>query len=306
MSFIPLKQFIDNFLANYYIKNTYTNNIERGLDIFNWKKSGALGILINQNYYIETRYNFATTDTEYGLVEVADIPVKKIVKYEDYEPYYKNVVKTEKRPYKRKYIEPIFKYVKIGRTTYYTTQYKTTYKTFYRSYKTKIKELDYRYVIKEKEVITYKKSYKKISYKYYEPFLLYEDYKTDGDEIVHELFIAPYYSKYGEGILIADYDENIGEPIFALPEDIPQTRDYKKFIELAKKTLFNNTSQKKVQEYFDNYIHRKNKKNYKSSYHHSLDILDIVFYINSNVVIDDEINRKVENLTKQQFNEEIL
>lgn len=304
---IPLKYFIDEYLDNLYIKNIFTGKQVNANKIFNWQSSGALDILISNGYMIETKYNYATDEKEFGLVKVSK--TKKVIGYKEdtiITPIetrkYRYVLSDEIKGY-RTVIKPVYKYVKIGRQTFYTTQYKRVKTPIYRKVREYYTVVDYDYkVVKTPITKTYYK-YKKIMHENYIPYMLYEKYKYDSanGKVEQSLFIAPFYSSHGQAFGISK-GGNDYKPEFCLPEEIPQTQEYKDFLTDCKSLMFQNTTHKEslalLKQHIKNY---KKKDNYKASYSYSEDIIDIVFFTYSKT----NDNTQTVTLTEEEFNKEL-
>ena len=301
---IPLRTFISRYLKNLKIKNIFTGKYENCQKIMNWNGSGALDILIGQGYMIETKYNYATDEEEFGLVKigkkaqvVGERNVEKIVEIQKY----RLVDSDEIKGYKTETI-PVFKYVKIGRRKEYTTEFKKVKIPIYkkkREYYT-VKKLT---TVKE-PIIKEDFIYKKITFKEYIPFLLFEKYKYDCSlgKIVHSLYIKPFYSQFGEVVSVAR-ENSLGFREFCTPEDFSLSQQYKEFLPDCKQLLFGGTSQKESMKFFKNFVKRRKKeKRYKASYSYSEDIIDTVFFRSA----DYTDNKQVKELTKEQLKEEII
>lgn len=296
---IPLERFIKKYLKNLKIKNIYTKQYENCQKIMNWNGSGALKLLIKNNYMIETKYNYVTKEQEFGLVKIGksqkvigEKNVEKVVEIKKY----KLVDSDEIKDYKKAVI-PVFKYVKIGRRKEYTTEYKTVKIPIYkkkRQYYT-VKQIQ---TVKE-PIIKNKYIYKRITFKDYIPFLLFEKYRYDtakGD-IEHTIYIRPFYYKYGEAISISA-ENSLGMREFTTPEEFSLCQQYKDFVNDCKGYMFAGTTQKETLKYFKNFVRRSRKeKRYKSSYSYSEDILSIVFFESA----DLKGNKKVEKITEDDL-----
>lgn len=298
---IPIMQFINKYLKNLKIKNIFTGKYENCQKIMNWNGSGALDILVGQGYMVETKYNFATDEQEFGLVKlgrkekvVGEKNVEKVVEIKKY-----RLVDSDQIKGYKKAVIPVFKYVKIGRRKEYTTEYKTVKIPIYK------KKRQY-YTVKQiqtvKEPIVKKTyTYKRITFKEYIPFLLFEKYKYDSSlgEIVHSLYIKPFYSQFGEAISTSA-ENSLGMREFTTPEEFSLCQQYKDFVKDCKTLLFAGTTQKQSIDFFKNFVRRKRKeKRYKASYSYSEDILDVVFFKSA----DFEDNKKVETLTEEELKE---
>lgn len=304
---IPLKEFIIDYLSTLYIKNIFTNKSVRALDIFNWDSSGALDILIANGYMVETKYNYATNEKEFGLVRIDK--KDKIIGYKEETKIvpietlkYRYINSDEIKRYKV-VIEPVYKYVKIGKQTYYTTQYKRVKIPIYKKKRQYYTIVDYKYETIRKPII--KKSYKyiKIMHNDYIVYFLYEKYKYDSAsaKIDHSLWIAPFYSSHGQALAISVRD-SLNNVIPSTPEELTLGSEYKNFLSACKQAMFTNTTQKESVQLLKNHIRNfKKKKQYKSSYSYSEDILDTVFFTYATT----KGNTIKENLSEENFNMEL-
>ena len=300
---IPLRTFIHRYLKNLKIKNIFTGKIENAEKIFNWNSSGALDIMLADGYFVETKYNYATQNDEFGLVKID----KKEIITGTYEENiivpiqrYRLVETDEIKGYKT-IIEPVYKWVKIGRDKIYTTQFKKRKIPVYKKKRQYYTDYEYRTITKTK---TKKVSaYKKIMFKDYTPYLLYEKYKYDSakGDIEHSLFIAPFYSRYGQAFVVAKKDD-LGQLVFTTPEEMSVCKEFKDFMPDCKYVLFQNTTPKESIGLLKEHIrNQKRKKNYKASYSYSEDIIDLVLFTDTKT----DNNKEVVELTEEQLKEEL-
>lgn len=304
---IPLRTFIHKYLKNLKIKNIFTNKIENAEKIFSWDSSGALDILMSNDYYIETKYNFATDEKEFGLVK---IDKKEVITDTWQEKVLVPITKTKYRlvesndikGYKTEF-KPIFKWIKIGRSKVFTTTYKKVKVPIYKKEREYYTVIDYEYQTITKTKTKKVSVYKKIMFRDYTPYLLYEKYKYDSSkgDIIHSLFIAPFYSRYGQAFVVAKKD-SIGNYVYTTPEDMSLSKEYKDFISDCKQVLFQNTTPKESISMLKEHIRNLKRKNhYKASYSYSEDIIDTVFFTDTKT----NNNKEVIELTKEQLKEEL-
>lgn len=311
---ISLKDYIYNYyLPKLKIKNIYTGKYENVFKIFNLDGSGALDILMSKGYMIETKYNFATDSKEFGLVkiekidkiyttktEILPITVKKY-RWVTIDTGKKKTVTVAKSYYK-----------KIGRTRYYVTEYRKKKIPV----KKKIKEYydDIEYEIVETPIIKKKSryTYKKIAFKRYIQFYLYEEYKyvPANSKLEHILSIKPFYTRYSYPIQISEVD-SFGNEIFMTPEEFTQTKIFNDAINDCRNAMYVRVSQDEQQKFFKNYINyfKKNRKARqkvnKNSYSYTLDIIDLVFFTDSKEIDNGAGNKEITKLTKSQFDKEL-
>lgn len=322
---IPLKDYIYNYyLPSLKIKNIYTNRYEDVFKIFNLNGSGYLDILMSQGYMIETKYNFATDSKEFGLVKIEQKPKisYKTVEQEFTVKKYRYItVKTGKfklvNTGKKKTVTVAESYYKkIGKTKYFVTEYKKKKIPIRKKIPITKKQRQYYDTVEIKKVEipieTKRYTYKKIAYKRYIQFYLYEEYRyiPANSKLEHILCIKPFYTRYSNAIEISEVD-SFGNEIFTTPEQFTQTKIYNQAITDCRNAMYAKVTQDEQQKFFKNYLHyfKKNRKARqkinKNSYSYTLDIIDLVFFTDSKEIDNGIGNKQVTRLSKAQFEKEL-
>lgn len=243
---IPLKKYINQWLDTYTVRDIFTGEIQTAREIFNWKKSYFLKLLIQDKYYIDTDTSFITKDKNYIRTiktPLSQITPKKVKKFrvigrkkvvdryitetvDDYEP----VEQTKYRmvnDYDNPIYDTVIKRRKIGKKYVWATEYIPTgkyhkirqYYTVLRYVKTSVvkKRPIYKYVdilepyyeqIRERTEDDYKTEV--IEHRFYEPFFVFDYYKKlNEDEYDHIIYIAPFFDGYGTAIKIGSEETEI-------------------------------------------------------------------------------------------------
>lgn len=320
---IPLKKYIQNWLNTYTVTDIFTGETQTAKQIFNWEKSYFLKLLIQDNYYIDTDIDFATQDKNYIKVikkPLSQITPKKIKKYRivgkqtvidryitetviDYVPI--ETIKYRMVPdYDNPKYDTIIKRRKIGKKYYITTEYVFTGK--YGKKRQYYTELSYDRVKRTKTRPIYKtvniiepyweqvrerkpEDTKTIitQHRSYEPFFVWEYYKTFGDGHIHYLFISPLFQGRGNAVTFsADTEETVDSErkgIFISPQEFVKQDNYIKMLKRArflilngktnlKKPLFReaNTKIDKGEGLHTLYL--------DGTYNQSLDVLKLLFF----------------------------
>lgn len=203
--------------------------------------------------------------------------------------------------------EPIFKRRKIGKKFYYTTEFKEVTKRRREPYyvteyikKTKtVKEPYYvteyiptekvrkvtRYIEQKVDPIKAEYDYK---FKYYIQYFLFEMYREEGDKIIHETFINPFYSGYSV-VEPTFYTGVNGKPEYVTPEAMWNSGYIQLVTNKAKSDLVGRKPKKLKEGKLDDFFKRERK--YKSNYSYDESVIDTVFFtdydtITNNLKID--------------------
>lgn len=199
--------------------------------------------------------------------------------------------------------EPIFKKRKIGKKFYYTTEFKKVmkkhrvpyYVTEYKEVKRKIKEPYYvtEYIPTEKTRKVTKYIEKKIDpvkriydykFKYYIQYFLFEMYREEGNQIIHETYINPFYSGYSIVEPTVVIEDN--EPIYVTPEYIWKNGYITAVTNEAKNQIINKKpkilKQGRVKDFF------KRETKYKGNYMYDESIIDCVFFTDYSTIANNE------------------
>lgn len=267
--------------------------------------------MIQDDYYIETDYNFATDSKLIGTI-IKKKPLSAISPKK--EKYIETVTEEVIEPievlkYKyvkvlsgyRYYYEPIYKYRKVGKRLYFTTEYKRKRKAVYKRKRQYYKDVEYQIKEVTRDVIKYRNVRQrqqediqttKIMYKEYEPLLLWEFYTEQAGNLVHRLYIAPFFEEFGVPYYIANDKQD-----YCLPSEIPNSKMYKNYVWFCRSLL--NKSKMNLRRYDRKTVEQiksriENNKTLKTlnltdTDKCSKDILDIALFTN----VRNETNKKV-------------
>ena len=321
---ISLKKYINNWLDTYKVKDIFTGELQTAREIFNWDKSYFLKLLIQDKYYIDTDINFVTQNPNYIKIikkPLSQISPKKVKKYRKVGTERKQVgTTTEKRDnyvpitkwkyhlvddYNRPKFNTIIKRRKIGRTFYITTEYIPTGKyhkkrEYYEDvigYKNKPIIVDvpiyetvdilepYYEQVRERTENDVKTQI--TEYRYFEPFFVFEFYKTCDDGYEHYLYIAPMFSGKGNAIvLFADDTEVVNNEetgVFIQPKEFVKQSDYNNAVRKTRFMILN--GKKNIEPQVFRQARQKIEKNQElhtlyleGTYNRSLDVLKMLFF----------------------------
>lgn len=321
---ISLKKYINNWLDTYKVKDIFTGELQTAREIFNWDKSYFLKLLIQDKYYIDTDINFVTQNPNYIKIikkPLSQISPKKVKKYRKVGTERKQVgTTTEKRDnyvpitkwkyhliddYNRPKFNTIIKRRKIGRTFYITTEYIPTGKyhkkrEYYEDvigYKNKPIIVD---VPIYETVDIFEPYYEQVrertkndiktqitEYRYFEPFFVFEFYRTFDDGYEHYLYIAPMFSGKGNAIvLFADDTEIVNNEetgVFIQPKEFVKQSDYNNAVRKTRFMILN--GKKNIEPQVFRQARQKIEKNQElhtlyleGTYNRSLDVLKMLFF----------------------------
>lgn len=243
---IPLKKYINQWLDTYTVRDIFTGEIQTAREIFVWKKSYFLKLLIQDKYYIDTDTSFITKDKNYIRViktPLSQITPKKVKKFrvigrkkvvdryitetvDDYEP----VEQTKYRmvnDYDNPIYDTVIKRRKIGKKYVLATEYIPTgkyhkirqYYTVLRYVKTSVvkKRPIYKYVdilepyyeqVRERTEDDI--ATKITEHRFYEPFFVFDYYKIiDDDNYEHYIYISPFFDGFGSAVKIGSDEDEI-------------------------------------------------------------------------------------------------
>ena len=313
---ISLKKYINNWLDTYKVKDIFTGELQTAREIFNWNKSYFLKLLIQDKYYIDTDINFATKNPNYIKIikkPLSQISAKKVKKYRTItklvpQTVYEDVIDYRPITVRRyrlvnDYDQPIYKTVikkrKIGRNYYITTEYIPTGK--YRKIRQYYDDIEYVETLRTKKRTVYiEKEYKEpyyeqvrertesdiktqiTEYREFEPFFVFEFYKTFDDGYEHYLYIAPMFSGKGSAIvLFADDTEIVNNEetgVFIQPKEFVKQSDYNNAVRKTRFMILN--GKKNIEPQVFRQARQKIEKNQElhtlyleGTYNRSLDIL---------------------------------
>lgn len=318
---ISLKKYINNWLDTYKVKDIFTGELQSARELFNWDKSYFLKLLIQDKYYIDTDINFVTQNPNYIKIikkPLSQISAKKVKKYRTItklvpQTVYEDVIdyvpiSTRKYRLVNDYDNPIYKTVikkrKIGRKYYITTEYIPTGK--YRKIRQYYDDIDYVETLRTKKRTIYiEKEYKEpyyeqertrteqdiktqiTEYRYFEPFFVFEFYKTFDDGYEHYLYIAPMFSGKGNAIvLFADDTEVVNNEetgVFIQPKDFVKQSDYNNAVRKTRFMILN--GKRNIEPQVFRQARQKIEKNQElhtlyleGTYNRSLDVLKMLFF----------------------------
>lgn len=321
---IPLKEYINNWLDTYTIKDIFTGKRQKARDIFNWDKSYFLKLLIKDKYYIDTDIDFATKDKNYTKIikkPLSKITPKKIKKYrkvgeekildhyiietiEDYVP----ITKTKYRlvdDYSNPKYETIIKRRKIGKKYYITTEYIETGK-YHKKREYYEDVIGYDTITKEKKRPIYKTidilepyyeqerqrtiddiQIQSTEYRVFEPFFVWEFYKTFDDGYEHYIYVSPLFQGLGNAVVFsADDDEVVNgerKGIFIKPKDFIKQNSFKTMTRKARFLILNGKKNLEPKLFQDARVKIDNNEGLHTlyldgTYNQSLDVLKLLFF----------------------------
>lgn len=318
---ISLKKYINNWLDTYKVKDIFTGELQTAREIFNWDKSYFLKLLIQDKYYIDTDIDFVTKNPNYIKIikkPLSQISPKKVKKYRTItklvpQTVYEDVIDyvpitTRKYRLVNDYDNPIYKTVikkrKIGKKYYITTEYIPTGK--YRKIRQYYDDIEYVERVRTKKRTVYvEKEYKEpyyeqvrertesdiktqiTEYRYFEPFFVFEFYKTFDDGYEHYLYIAPMFSGKGNAIVLFSDDTEIVNNeetgVFIQPKEFVKQSDYNNAVRKTRFMILN--GKKNIEPQVFRQARQKIEKNQElhtlyleGTYNRSLDVLKMLFF----------------------------
>lgn len=318
---ISLKKYINNWLDTYKVKDIFTGELQTARELFNWDKSYFLKLLIQDKYYIDTDIDFVTKNPNYIKIikkPLSQISAKKVKKYRTVtklvpQTVYEDVIDyvpitTRKYRLVNDYDNPIYKTVikkrKIGKKYYITTEYIPTGK--YRKIRQYYDDIRYIEQVRTKKRTVYVEKkikepyYEQVrertendiktqitEYRYFEPFFVFEFYKTFDDGYEHYLYIAPMFSGKGNAIvLFADDTEIVNNEetgVFIQPKEFVKQSDYNNAVRKTRFMILN--GKRNIEPQVFRQARQKIEKNQElhtlyleGTYNRSLDVLKMLFF----------------------------
>lgn len=319
-----LRNYLYEKLSQINLYNIVTGSYDNALEILNKNKCYGLtkfmkGKKICNDYPFATKEGklFGRV-IEYKDKSELEPTKQKVIeeqKYIDLVPKYtlkhrKVTIKDFKPIYTLKYryenyidYEPIFKKRKIGKKFYYTTEFKKVmrkhrvpyYVTEYKEVKRKIKEPYYvteyiptekirkvtRYIEQKVDPIKAEYDYK---FKYYIQYFLFEMYREEGDKIIHETFINPFYSGYSV-VEPTFYTGLNDKPEYVTPEAMWNSGYIQLVTNKAKSDLVGRKPKKLKEGKLDDFFKRERK--YKSNYNYDESVIDTVFFTDYDTIANN-------------------
>lgn len=301
-----LRNYLYQKLSQIQLYNIVTGSYDNALEILNKNKCYGLTKFMKGKRVCDD-YPFATQEGKlFGRVieyrnEKDRVKIEEVIEEKPYTTYKKQIIGIYKSKYyaiRKSYnyekadvipvsaieYEPIFKRRKIGKKFYYTTEYKQIFILKYAVVNyikiEKIRKIK-KYIEKKIDPIKAEYDYK---FKYYIQYFLFEMYREEGDKIIHETFINPFYSGYSV-VEPTFYTGTNDKPEYVTPEAMWNSGYIQLVTNKAKSDLVGRKPKKLKEGKLDDFFKRERK--YKSNYSYDESVIDTVFFTDYDTIANN-------------------